>query len=440
MRFPNASDIASTSVVCIDIENTISDAIEKMILNEHRDIIVQNQAEFYVLRALEIIEIYRKDIDLNASLKNLNLIKLPVVSKDDNILSMLKYLEEKTEYICVRNSDFGLYGLITHTDITSNIDPEILMENYKVDDFLKLIRRVRWIDKSMITEKVLSDMLENSYDSVIVVENLKPIGILTTKDIVRLIKERSNLTYPIENYMVSPVDSVNKDISIADALNFIKRKHYKRVIVVDDNGVLVGVVTQKELISLTYTNWSLMMREHQEELREINTMLKTRNKEYELLASTDHLTGLYNRYKFKELYDSSFRLMVQRKSHMSIIMLDIDYFKRVNDTYGHNIGDKVLILIAKILLESIRDIDMVCRWGGEEFLVLLPAVELEKAKGIAQKIRQKIEQTPIDVVGRITASLGVAQVDYSLSMEEVIGKADEALYLAKNSGRNNVKP
>ena len=440
MRFPNASDIASTSVVCIDIENTISDAIEKMILNEHRDIIVQNQAEFYVLRALEIIEIYRKDIDLNASLKNLNLIKLPVVSKDDNILSMLKYLEEKTEYICVRNSDFGLYGLITHTDITSNIDPEILMENYKVDDFLKLIRRVRWIDKSMITEKVLSDMLENTYDSVIVVENLKPIGILTTKDIVRLIKERSNLTYPIENYMVSPVDSVNKDISIADALNFIKRKHYKRVIVVDDNGVLVGVVTQKELISLTYTNWSLMMREHQEELREINTMLKTRNKEYELLASTDHLTGLYNRYKFKELYDSSFRLMVQRKSHMSIIMLDIDYFKRVNDTYGHNIGDKVLILIAKILLESIRDIDMVCRWGGEEFLVLLPAVELEKAKGIAQKIRQKIEQTPIDVVGRITASLGVAQVDYSLSMEEVIGKADEALYLAKNSGRNNVKP
>jgi len=232
---------------------------------------------------------------------------------------------------------------------------------------------------------------------------------------------------------------VNKNTSIAKALEFIKKKHYKRVVVVDDDGILVGVVTQKELISLTYTNWSLMMREHQEELREINTMLKSKNKEYELLASTDYLTGLYNRYKFKELYESSYKLMIQRKSIMSVALLDIDYFKKVNDSYGHNIGDKVLRNVAKLLLGNIRDIDIVCRWGGEEFIILFPSVTLLNAYKISQKLREKISHKEFEVVGDISVSLGVVEVQKGLSMDEVIGRADKALYLAKTSGRDCVK-
>jgi diguanylate cyclase (GGDEF)-like protein len=181
------------------------------------------------------------------------------------------------------------------------------------------------------------------------------------------------------------------------------------------------------------------MREHQEELKEINAMLQNKTKKYELLASTDPLTGLYNRYKFEQLYNSSIQLMRQRKTYVSLIMLDIDYFKKVNDTFGHNIGDKVLRKVAKILLENVRNIDVVCRWGGEEFLILLPTVHQEGAIGIAEKIRHAIEQAPFSIVDHITASFGVSQINYDNSLEEVVAVVDKALYMAKSDGRNCVK-
>jgi len=440
MKFPHAGDIASTSVVLIEINNTINDAIEKMIHNEHRDIVVIDSDKYYILTALEIIKINKKNIELTTPLSEIELIQIPIVHKDVNILNLLGYLNEETEYICVKNSDEALYGIITHTDITSNIDPKILMDNYTIDDFFKLTRRIKWIDKNVITEDTLNDMAENSVDCVAIVEDLKPIGILTTKDVVRLIKDKADLKLPVKEYMVSPVDCVNKSISIGEALEFIKVKHYKRLIVVNDSGELKGVITQKELISLTYTRWSLMMREHQEELREINSILKTQNREYELLASTDPLTGLYNRYKFIQLYNSSHKTMCQRKGSMSLIILDIDYFKKVNDVYGHNAGDKALIKIAQLLLTNTREIDMVCRWGGEEFVVLLPTVTLTNALVIAEKLRSEIENTKIDGVGTVTSSFGVAEVDDSSTIDEVIDSADKALYQAKVSGRNCVRP
>ncbi|MCD6433725.1 MAG: GGDEF domain-containing protein, partial [Sulfurimonas sp.] len=113
--------------------------------------------------------------------------------------------------------------------------------------------------------------------------------------------------------------------------------------------------------------------------------------------------------------------------------------KNVNDTYGHNCGDEVLKKLAKILLNATRKIDVVCRWGGEEFIVLLPTVDLENALGIADKLRVKIQNCEIKEVGNITASFGVAQIDKNLTLEELVDRADKALYLAKESGRNCVR-
>ena len=131
--------------------------------------------------------------------------------------------------------------------------------------------------------------------------------------------------------------------------------------------------------------------------------------------------------------------MIQRHNDMSIILLDIDFFKKVNDTYGHNAGDKVLIQISQVLLKALRNIDVVCRWGGEEFIVLLPTASLSNATILAQKLRKHIERMEIEVVGSISASFGVSQVREGEDMKEAIDRADKALYLAKDSGRNCVK-
>ncbi|WP_428737726.1 diguanylate cyclase [Sulfurimonas sp.] len=439
MKFPNAQDIASTNVVYTYMQDTIEYAIEKMLEGEHRDIIVIDGENYYVLTAMEVLKLKEDHIKLSDQISHLNLRKIPAVVKETNVLNLLKYLDELSEYICVVNDDKTIYGIITHTDITSNIDPEVILDNYTIEDFLKLSRRVRWINKEVKTLDVLTHMHTSGNDSVIVVEDQTPIGILTTKDVVQLIKHQSDLTLPIKEYMNSPVDVVYKRTSVREALEFVKKKHYKRLIVVDEHDKLVGIISQKELILLTYNRWSLVMKEHQAELQEINTLLIEQNREYELMASLDSLTGLYNRHKFKQLYNSSLETMLQRLEVLSLIILDIDHFKKVNDTYGHIAGDEVLKTVAQILQDETRRIDMICRWGGEEFVVLLPTVSLEQAGQIAEKLRVKIAQTSIEQVGDISASFGVCEVKERKRLEEVIAKADELLYKAKKSGRNRVE-
>jgi len=439
MKFPLIGDIASTTVVCVDINQTVSDAMDLMLENNHRNIIVVDENKFYIFTVLDILNIQSNAISLDTSLKNLKLLKIPVIKSSKNVLDTLEYLNESLEYICVINKDKTLYGLVTHTDIISNIDPDTLMDNFRLSDFLKLGRRMKWVDKNDITANLLKEMIHNSFDNVVIVENSKPIGILTTKDIMHLIKIKANLSLSVSHYMSSPVDSINRSASIKEALTFVKEKNYKRVIVVDNDSKLVGVIAQKELISLTYSRWAVLMKEYQEELCEINHMLENKNKEYEIMASTDSLTGLYNRYKFSELYLSSYTSMTQRSNDMSLIILDIDHFKKVNDTYGHNVGDTVLIQVAHALLRTLRNIDIVCRWGGEEFVVLLPTASLQNALLLAEKLRKNIETLSIDDTNFISASFGVSCVKEGESMQDVVDRADKALYLAKGSGRNCTK-
>ncbi|MEA3371603.1 MAG: diguanylate cyclase, partial [Campylobacterota bacterium] len=227
--------------------------------------------------------------------------------------------------------------------------------------------------------------------------------------------------------------------SIKDALEHLKHKHFKRVVIVDDNDYLSGIVAQKELISLTYSRWATLMQEYQDELSQLNSMLENKNREYETMASTDSLTGLYNRYKFSELYLTQYKAMLQREQEMSLLLLDIDFFKKVNDTYGHNVGDQVLIQVSHAIIKTLRDVDIICRWGGEEFVMLLPTASLKNAVDLANKLRQTIQELELDLVGHITVSIGASTVREGDNMKDVVERADTALYLAKNSGRNCVK-
>ncbi len=126
---------------------------------------------------------------------------------------------------------------------------------------------------------------------------------------------------------------------------------------------------------------------------------------------------------------------------LSLVFIDIDHFKAVNDTYGHQAGDLVLKTVTKILRDSVREIDVVGRYGGEELIVGLVGAGPKDALEITEQLRQKIAETPIkfrDQIIIVTASFGIASLLPDLNLEELIKRADEALYLAKNSGRNKV--
>ncbi len=167
--------------------------------------------------------------------------------------------------------------------------------------------------------------------------------------------------------------------------------------------------------------------------------LENKNKELKELASVDSLTGIYNRNKLKEIALNEFRKYKKDKKELSIIIFDIDHFKKINDTFGHNSGDFVLKTIAKIVSNSIRASDAFARWGGEEFVVLAPNTNSGVAFLLAETIRKNIEGLIFEEVGSVTCSFGVAEMVDGFDFEALIENADRALYMAKRSGRNRTE-
>lgn len=162
------------------------------------------------------------------------------------------------------------------------------------------------------------------------------------------------------------------------------------------------------------------------------------------LAITDHLTNLYNRRYLHEHLETEIKRVRRYQRPLSLIMVDIDHFKNYNDTWGHPMGDAILREVAHSFKSQIREADIVARYGGEEFCIILPDTKLKGAVGLAEQIREAIEEKPFEFEqsqpgGKLTISCGVANFHLGLGGgEELIKQADEALYMAKNEGRNRV--
>lgn len=157
------------------------------------------------------------------------------------------------------------------------------------------------------------------------------------------------------------------------------------------------------------------------------------------LSTKDNLTGFYNRRKFKEIIRIEIERVKRYNQPLSIIMFDIDHFKKVNDKYGHGAGDSVLKAIADIVRNNIRKIDYLFRWGGEEFLILSSETQLDKAHALAERIRKAIESYKFKKVGKITVSFGVTEFKERDTQDSFIKRADDAMYKAKEKGRNRVE-
>jgi len=153
-------------------------------------------------------------------------------------------------------------------------------------------------------------------------------------------------------------------------------------------------------------------------------------------STTDKLTGLNNRAKADLILAQNKYDVDRYKTKVSIILLDIDYFKRVNDNHGHIIGDDVLLEFAQVLQNNVRVNDFVCRWGGEEFMVICPNIQLGEAQELANKLLTKIRNHRFQHIDRMTASAGISQFSRQSSIQVSLQHADAALYRAKDSGRD----
>lgn len=174
------------------------------------------------------------------------------------------------------------------------------------------------------------------------------------------------------------------------------------------------------------------------ELQEKNRELERLNKELEYQASRDALTGAYNRVKFDSLLEEEIRRCGRYPRPVTLAMLDIDYFKEINDRHGHAMGDSALRQFVKLVVEHIRECDILARWGGEEFVILFLETPLEESHAVAEKIRQRIEGHSFEGFGNMTCSFGITQMREGDDFDALNKRADEALYQAKTAGRNRV--
>ena len=251
---------------------------------------------------------------------------------------------------------------------------------------------------------ILLDILMPGMDGYEVCTQLKADE--STKDIpVIFVSSMTDIDSRVKGFKVGGVDYINKPFQHAE--------------------ILARVNTHITLVC---------MRKH----------LEKQNAALVRLANTDYLTNLYNRRCFFHAAEEEFNEVLQSGKTISITLMDLDYFKKINDTYGHLVGDHVLIHIAQLIRTHCRVSDMAARYGGEEFIILHPSTDRKNAFVIAERIRKVVEATPFiyekNEIG-LTLSAGVVdtQVGRDLArIDDVLGLADKALYCAKDAGRNQV--
>ena len=174
------------------------------------------------------------------------------------------------------------------------------------------------------------------------------------------------------------------------------------------------------------------------EIVKLNRRLNQVNAQLKALAYSDALTGAWNRYRMEQAIDAALNVAERHAQPFALLLFDIDHFKHVNDTHGHETGDHVLVELTRAVQSSLRDSDILGRWGGEEFLVLTSHTDLDGGAQLAERLRQCAEALALDELGQVTISIGVASWQPGDSRKRLVARADRAMYRAKEDGRNRV--
>lgn len=323
------------------------------------------------------------------------------------------------------------------------------------------------VEGGEILVNAIQKMAEKRIGAILITQNDELVGIFTERDLLRLFSGnteeafKTHLLRPIKVFMTaSPICAqLTEDYNTV----YMKMKtHDVRHIPILDGEQLVGIVSMRDLIHHYQNRLETAFNEARQEIDDLKKLVSVAEGEkietliqevqrYKELSLTDYLTGLFNKRYFQTRFVEEVTRARRSSYDLSLIFCDIDYFKRINDRFGHHIGDEVLRTTAQILSGSIDELniisrlrksDIIARYGGEEFVVILPETGKTGAAIAAERLRKKIEKYTFTLHGEkvhITMSFGVAELaPTDKDHTEIIKNADYAMYKAKNSGRNRV--
>ena len=305
-------------------------------------------------------------------------------------------------------------------------------------------------EPSMPVSAVVAEMNARSHSALVVCEDGTPVGVITERDVVRVLDRalagEDFADARAEDVMTSPIRTLCETSTMGEVMRVMNERRFRRVPIVDDKNHLSGIVNLMDVQSATNTVLERRGRDLEVAVMERTAELQAANAKLERLSTEDGLTGLLNRRAMGEKLDEIHDLSRRYGNPYAVILLDVDHFKGYNDALGHVAGDDALIRVAGLLRDAIRSCDFVYRYGGEEFLILMPETGGDCVETAAERIRASTEALgithPNSTTGDVVtvsaghASVGGRDAEVFASWQEVVEAADRALYVAKERGRN----
>ena len=292
-------------------------------------------------------------------------------------------------------------------------------------------------EKELYNQKLYFQSILDSQENIIIVMDKKEIieanltfliffGYINLEEFKKEHSDVIDLALNIPGYIskkkgVHWIDAILKDLNTERLISF--KPQGARIAKIFSVNINILSVAEHEVYVVTFSDV---------------TALEHKSKTFEEKASIDALTGIYNKDKFYEMITDQIHVSKKYNINLSIIFFDIDHFKNINDTYGHQTGDDVLQELVNIIKGCVRELDIFARWGGEEFIVLLPRTNLDNALKAAEKFRRKVMTYEFKDVKHVTCSFGVTMFTKNDDVDTLVNRADKALYKAKEGGRNRV--
>ena len=277
MLFPKLEQLATPEVISLPDTSRVLEALKLMKECRIRALIVISDKGFKLLHARDLVSFHLQGVDFSVPLSQVHLPTAPQLLPGSDVDEAIRLIGvHQVEQLCLVDAEGNLQGIVSYTDLVQSLDPELLAESQSLGELLRGVQ-VLQVNKEMPARVVLSLMQQQHVSTALISEECIPLGIVTQTDVIHLLEAGDDLIRPVEQVMSSPVFTLPASISIQQALATIREKRFKRLVVVDENNRVVGLISQQDLLSIYYNQWFGMLKQQQEELTQVNQDLLQRN-------------------------------------------------------------------------------------------------------------------------------------------------------------------
>ncbi|EHQ51155.1 multi-sensor hybrid histidine kinase [Ectothiorhodospira sp. PHS-1] len=277
MFFPKLRSIATPRVITLPADATLAQAAQRMYHHNIRAIVVTHGKGYRLLLSSLLLRLQIQNVPLTTPLNQLDLPEPAILPPEESVLEGFKAIRNEAEHICLVNGEGNLEGIVSYSDLAGSLDPELLAESQSLGQLIQGMQPLTAPENQSVRE-VMQRMDQGRFSATIVLREDIPVGILTQRDVIHLIDANADLNQPVSHCMTAPLKTLGQDTTIFQALRFCRRHRIKRVVVVDANDRFIGLVGQRDLVSLYYNRWFNLLKEHQQQLDRLNQALRQANR------------------------------------------------------------------------------------------------------------------------------------------------------------------